>query len=326
MALPSGLEPQTRALVEQMKQGGFRPAHRIPIEESRAGLTEMAIAMAGPRQDVFGIEDRTIAGPGGELTLRIYRPRHPRARERLAAALYFHGGGFYLGNLETHDHVCRFLCRTADIVVIAVDYRLAPEHKFPAGVEDCYTATCWVADNAADLGLDAGRMAVVGDSAGGSLAVTTCLLARQRGRPAIACQVAVCPGLALDDGDDFPSRRELGSGDYFIAYEDFAFIRELYLSNPEREVADPLVSPIRAGDFSRLPPALLVTAEYDPCRDECARYAELLRDAGVPVEYKCFEGTIHPFFLFDGVLDIGRAGQTFVAERVGAALAPQDRT
>ncbi len=308
------LDTQTRALIRQMKQGGFKPAHQIPLEVSRAGLTQMALAMAAPKVDVYSIEDRAIEGPGGDLPIRIYRPGRQAAGQTHAAAVFFHGGGFYLGNLETHDHVCRYLCMKANLVVIAVDYRLAPEHKFPAALDDCYAALCWAADNAAEMGVDPSRIALVGDSAGGTLVVGTCLLARQRGGPRIAYQVCVYPALTVTDGEEFPSRTELGTGEYFISFDDFAFFRNLYLSDPAKEARDPLVSPIYADNYRGLPPALVISAGYDPCRDENSLYAERLKADGVQVTYRCFASTIHPFFLFDGVIDAGREGQQLVAD------------
>jgi acetyl esterase len=297
-----------------MKQGGFKPAHQIPLEESRAGLTQMAIAMAAPKVDVFATEDRNIAGPGGDLPIRIYRPAPGAAGETRAAAMFFHGGGFYLGDLETHDHVCRYLCKQANLIVIAVDYRLAPENKFPAALEDCYAALSWVAENAGAIGVDPFRIALVGDSAGGTLVVSLCLLARQRGGPRIAYQVTVYPALTMTDGTEFPSRIELGSGEYFIAIDDFAFFRDLYLNDPDKEARDPLASPIYADNYRGLPPALVISAGYDPCRDENRLYAERLAADNVPVRYRCFDSTIHPFFLFDGVIDAGREGQQLVAD------------
>jgi len=314
------LDAQTRALIEQMKQSGFKPAHQIPLEASRAGLTRMAIAMAAPGAEVFTTEDRSIAGPGGSLPIRIYRPGPGRAGEARAAVVFFHGGGFYLGDLETHDHVCRYLCKRANLVVIAVDYRLAPEHKFPAALEDCYAALVWMAANAVELGVDPSRIALVGDSAGGTLVVSVCLLARQRGGPRIAFQVVVYPALTMTDGEEFPSRTELGGGEYFISIDDFAFFRSLYLNDPEREARDPLASPIYADDYRGLPPALVIAAGYDPCRDENAYYAERLEMDGVPVTYRCFESTIHPFFLFDGAIDAGREGQLLVADTLSKFL------
>jgi acetyl esterase len=273
----------------------------------------MALQLAAPKVDVHSIEDRTIPGPGGELPIRIYRAV-PRSAQAHPAALFLHGGGFYLGSLETHDHLCRRLCHSTSIVVVAVDYRLAPEHKFPAAVEDSYAALRWLSDAAATLGVDASRIAIVGDSAGGTLAVVMCLLARERGGPRIACHVSVYPALTITDGEEFRSRRELGGGEYFIALDDFAFFRSLYLDDSAAQARHPLVSPIYAPDYRGLPPALVVTAGYDPCRDEAERYVERLRGDGVPAAYTCFESTIHPFYLFDGVLDAGRAGQQLVAD------------
>lgn len=308
------LDAQTAAFIAQMKAAGFRPANQIPLEESRRGLTSMALRMAGPKAEVFATEDRGIPGPGGELPVRIYRPQPLQPGARLPAVLFFHGGGFYLGDLETHDHVCRFLCRGAGAVVIAVDYRLAPEHKFPAAVEDGYAALAWVAREAEALGIDRERIAVAGDSAGGTLVVTTCLLARERGGPKIALQVSVYPALSVTDGEEFPSRRRFGGGEYFISLEDFAFFRRVYLTDPEQEARLPLVSPIYAPDYKGLPPALMITAGYDPCVDEGRYYVERLRADGVPASYICYAGTIHPFFLFDGVIDAGRDGQQLVAD------------
>jgi acetyl esterase len=308
------LDAQTEVLVRRMAAIGFRPAHQIPLEESRRGLTAMALQMAGPKVEVHAVEDRTIPGPGGALPIRIYRPRAPTAAERLPAVVYFHGGGFYLGDLATHDHVCRFMCRGAEAVVVAVDYRLAPEHKFPAAVEDCYAALAWVARQAAQLDIDPQRIAVAGDSAGGTAVVTTCLLARERGGPKIALQVSVYPALTMTDGEEFPSRRRFGGGEYFVTYDDFAFFRGLYLSDPDRQMRAPLVSPIYAESYAGLPPALVIAAGYDPCVDENRHYAERLRADGVPVKYVCFEQTIHPFFLFDGVIDAGREAQQLVAD------------
>ncbi len=308
------LDPQTRALLDQMKQGGFKPANQIPIEVSRTALTQMALSMAAPKADVFAIEDRNIAGAGGDIPIRIYRSAAGIDGEKSAAAVFFHGGGMYLGDLDTHDHVCRTICQQAGITLIAVDYRLAPEHKYPAGLEDCYAALCWVAENGSDIGVDPGQIALVGDSAGGTLVISCCLLARQKGGPAIACQVVVYPALTMSDGEEFPSRTALGSGEYFISLDDFAFFRKLYLHDEEKEIRDPLVSPVYAENYRDLPPALVISAGYDPCRDENKLYAQRLEADGVAVTYRCFEHTIHPFFLFDGVIDAGKEAQKLVAD------------
>lgn len=311
---------EEQALIAKMQAEGFRSASQIPIEVSRQGLTQMALSMAGPKVVVQTVHDSDIPGPAGPLRIRLYDP-DPLAGPDRGVVLFFHGGGFYLGNLETHDHVCRHLAAHAGVPVVALEYRLAPEHKFPAALDDCFAALQWVAGPAAAARWDPRRIALVGDSAGGALAVAVCLLTRDRRGPPVAFHAAIYPALTVEDGEDFPSRRALGSGEYFIAFEDWKFFRSVYLSDPEREASLPLVSPIRAKDFRGLPAALIVAAEYDPCRDENRRYAELLAGAGIAAEYVCFEGTIHPFYLFDGVLPLGRKAQQLVADRVRKALA-----
>jgi len=312
------LDKQTQALLEQMKQGGFKPANQTPIEISRVGLTQMAITMAAPKAEVFATEDISIEGLDGMIPMRIYRHIENVKDEKSAVVLFFHGGGMYLGNLETHDHICRNICKEGKLTVISVDYRLAPENKFPAGLDDCYSALCWVADNSLQLGIDPEQIALVGDSAGGSLVISCCLQAKQKNGPKIAYQVVIYPVLTMTDGEEFPSRTKLGTGEYFISFEDFSFFRELYLDDPEKEMHDPLVSPLYADNFKNLPPALVISAKYDPCVDENKFYAEQLIKDGVQASYKCFESTIHPFFLFDGVIDAGKEGQKLVADTLRA--------
>jgi acetyl esterase len=314
------LDKQTKALLQKINEHPGPPMHELSIPEVRQMLGAMSDTLAGPRAEVHEIEDRIIPGPGGDLPIRIYYPPGSTPGKALPGALYFHGGGYHFGNLDSHDHVSRYMCANAGVIIIAVHYRLAPEHKFPAGVEDCYAALCWVALESAEIGVDRERLAVVGDSVGGTLVVTTCMLARDRGGPDIRFQAALFGLYDLGDGKEFPSRAELGTGEYFVSEETVSHIREQYLTDPEKEVNDPLVSPIRADDFSNLPPALVMVSEYDPARDENKAYADKLAAAGVPVEYKCFMGTIHGFFLFDGVLDVGKEGKKLVADRLRKAL------
>jgi acetyl esterase len=320
MAKLTPLDEQTKALLQKINESPGPPMHELSIPQVREILGAMSSTLAGPSAEVQAIEDRMIPGPGGDLPIRIYYPPGTTCGNALPGALYFHGGGYHFGNLDSHDHVSRFICANAGVIVIAVDYRLAPEHKFPAGVEDCYAALCWVAEQSAELGVDRDRIAVFGDSVGGTLVVTTCLLARERGGPDIRFQAALFGLFDLGEGTDFPSRAELSTGEYFISEETVSCIRDHYLTDPEKEVNDPLVSPIRAKDFSNLPPALVMVSEYDPARDENKAYADKLAAAGVPVEYKCFMGTIHGFFLFDGVLDVGKEGKQLVADRLRAAF------
>jgi acetyl esterase len=313
------LDSQSRALLDQINAGG-PPAHELTLEEIRALLGEMSRNLAGPKAPVKNTVDRFIPGPGGDLPIRIYRPVKQCADEILPCAVYFHGGGYHFGDLDSHDHVSRFFCAHAGIVVIAVAYRLAPEHKFPAAVEDCYAAVCWTAENCTEIGVDRERIAVVGDSVGGTLVATTCLLARDQGGPAICFQAPLYGLYDVGDGSEYPSRQELNTGEYFVSEDTVETMRSFYFTDPDVEALDPLASPIRATDFSGLPPAFVMVSEYDIGRDENKAYADRLAAAGVPVEYKCFMGTIHGFMLFDRVLDVGRQGKQLVADRLRAAL------
>jgi acetyl esterase len=310
----SALGQEERQLLERMRAGGFKPPSQVPLEELRRTLPQMALTMAGPKLSVGKVEDIDIPGPAGPITLRIYEPQTPVAQQ--GVVLFFHGGGFILGSLDSEDHLCRFVCANADLPVVSVDYRLAPEHKYPSGLEDCYAALGWVVGQAAARGWNPLRIALLGGSAGGNFVPSVCRLARDRHGPVIAYQVLIVPGLALDDGVEFASRRELGSGEYSLGNEDIAFFSRMYLRDPQREALDPLVSPIRAAEYWGFPPALVVTAGFDPVRDEGAAYAERLRRANIAAEYVCFEGTIHLFPLVDGVLSAGRRAQALVAERL----------
>lgn len=313
------LGPEEQQLLAQMRAGGFKPAHQMPLDVARTMLAQMAGALSRAPLPIKSVVNEAITGPGGALPIRIYDPE-PGCTSPRGVALFFHGGGFCVGNLETHDSSCRFLAAHARVPIVAVDYRLAPENKYPAALEDCYAALTWVASQGEQRSWDGKRIALIGDSAGAALVASLCLKAREMRGPAIIYQVLIYPGLALDDGQDFASRREFASGEYFLPAEDWAYFRRIYLGDPEREVVDPLVSPIRAGDFRGLPPALVLTAGFDPARDEGARYAELLEKAGVRAEYVCYESTIHGFFVFDRVLEAGRKAQTLVAERLANAI------
>ena len=313
------LDPQSQALLDQINAGG-PPAHELPLDEIRALLGEMCRSLAGPPAPVYAVEDRTIPGPGGDIPIRVYRPRQQQPGELLPCALYFHAGGYHFGDLDSDDGLTRYLCAHAGIVVVSVGYRLAPEHKFPAAPEDCYAATLWAAENSDELGVDAARLAVVGASVGGTLVATTCLLARDRGGPQICFQAPLFGMFDLGAAKQFPSRTELATGEYFVSEETVETMRHYYLTDPESEVLDPLASPILATDFSGLPPALVVVSEYDIGRDENEAYAKRLSAAGVTAEYKCFMGTIHGFLLFDGVLDVGKEGKQLVADRLRSAL------
>jgi acetyl esterase len=277
--------------------------------------------MARPPIELPRIEDRRIpTSVGGDLAVRVYWPRRIGAHESLPIVLYFHGGGFVLCDIDTHDAIARHLCCHGDAIVINVDYRLAPEHKFPAAVDDAYAALCWAAAHAEELGGGSVPLiAVAGDSAGGNLAAVVSQLAKSNGGPNVALQVLLYPVVELDASVAFASREEFGGGEYFLSTRDMDWFTSMYLEDA-KQVQDPRASPLRSRDLSGLPAALVVTAGCDPLRDEGKMYAERLREAGVPVEYRCFEETIHAFVSFAPAIPAGDEALDFVARRLRAAL------
>ena len=239
--------------------------------------------------------------------MRVYRPE---SETPLPVVVYFHGGGFVIGDISTHDTTCQRLAAGVPAVVVSVDYRLAPEHRFPAAVEDCDAATAWVAAHAAELGGDPARLAVAGDSAGGNLAAVVARHARDAGGPAIAFQLLVYP--ATDMTGSLPSHTENGKG-YLLTSDTMAWFLDNYLAG--ENVSDPDASPLFAGDLGGLPPALVVTAEFDPLRDEGEAYAERLRQAGVKATTSRYDGMIHAFYGLDPIFD---AAKRATAETVAA--------
>lgn len=314
------LDPASGAFLEAMRAGGAKPLDEQTVEEIRAGVAAASAQLAAPAADVHRVENRRIPGEASEVDIRIYTPRPIPAGESLPIVLQFHGGGFVAGDLDTHDSISRHYCRHADAIVAAVDYRRPPEHRFPAAVDDAYAATVWASAHAAAIGGDTGRLAVAGDSAGGALAAVVCQMAKERGGPAIAFQALVYPTVDLDPAAPFLSRTEFGGGGYFLSTRDIALFTSLYLGNPAAEMDDPRASPIEAADLSGLPPALVVTAGCDLLRDEGRAYADRLAAAGVAVEYRCFEGTIHACMSFAAAIPAGLEVLEFVTSRLRAAL------
>jgi acetyl esterase len=262
-----------------------------------------------------GKTDGELPGPSGALPYRIYRPQQPAARP-LPALVFFHGGGCVFGDIDTHDGLCRMLCAESGCAVISVGYRQAPEHKFPAAVEDSYGATRWVVDHAAELGLDARRIAVGGDSAGGGLAAVVCQLAATRHGPALALQVLFCP--VMDMRADTPSRVAFAQG-YFLNQATIDWMLRHYCA-ADADLDDPRLSPLRASQFAGLPPAHIHTAEFDPLRDEGEAYAKLLRQAGVAARYTCHAGMIHYFYAMAGAIPSARAAVKGAAAAMREAL------
>jgi acetyl esterase len=271
--------------METMTPNVFRAAH-VPIAQ-----------LGGPPEDVARVEDRPVPGPDGDIAIRIYTPAGIRSPS--PALVYFHGGCFVAGTLDMEDSPCRALANAGRCAVVSVHYRLAPEHKFPAAVDDAYAATLWVAENAHDVGIDSKRIAVGGHSAGGNLAAVVAQLAKTRGGPGLAFQLLVIP--ITDMSREAPSRRENAKG-YLLTKDMLDWSRHQYLRN-DADAMRPEASPLLEADLKGLPPALVITAEYDPLRDEGERYAEKLRDAGVAVAVRRFSGAIHAFFILGGVMD-----------------------
>ena len=263
-------------------------------QQARDGFRAMTIDIRDPQTlaQVGSITDSTIPGPAGDIAIRIYRPE---ADGPLPTVLYFHGGGFVIGDLDTQDDHARLICRDVEAVVVSVDYRLAPEHPFPAGFEDCLAATRWAAANIAELGGDADRIAVSGDSAGGNLAAAVALAATKEHGPKIAAQLLLYPGVDFREDDDLhPSRVDNGEG-LFLTADDMRWFRSHYLHD-EAHAQDPRASVLLAPDLTGLPPAVIGTGEYDPLRDEGEAYAKALEDAGVKVVLRRYDGLIHGFF------------------------------
>jgi acetyl esterase len=279
---------------------GVPATNTLSVAEARAQY-EARIPLMAPSAAIGSVDQRTIAGPGGDLALRIYWPQGDGPFPLL---VFFHGSGFVLCSLDTHDGMCRNLCAGAQCIVVSVDYRLAPEHKFPAGLDDCVFATRWVADHATELNGDPPRIAIGGDSAGGNMAAAAALQLRDEGGPALRGQLLIYPVTDYHTPGT-PSYQENAEG-YGLTRDTMLWFWDHYLNSPS-DAANPLASPLRAPDLRGLPPALMVTAEYDPLRDEGELYAARLREAGTPAITSRWDGMNHGFFFWAGRVD--KAGE-----------------
>lgn len=276
--------PELQAFIKESEDAP--PFHQLSIEEVRSTTSEV-FSVDDPLP-IGGVSDRTIPGPDGDIPIRIYLPE---SEEPFPVTMFFHGGGFVSGGLDSHDQLCRELASTVGTAVVAVDYRLAPEHPFPAAVEDAYAATEWVAENAGTFGGDTDHLAVAGDSAGGTLAAAVAHMARDRNGPKLAYQLLLYPSVSPDP--DWDSIEENGEG-YFITSEDLEWFDELYFEDDD-DRRDAYGSPLLADDFEGLPPATVVTGGFDPLRDEGVAYVEQLEEAGVNVTHRHYDDAIHAF-------------------------------
>jgi acetyl esterase len=291
------VDPQVQAYLDQMVALNMPPLSSLTPEVVRQGMQMQIEALGdGGKEQVARVENRTIPGPAGEIPVRIYTPE---GQAPFSVLVFFHGGGWVVCNLDTHDAQCRSLAKRSGCVVVSVDYRLAPEHKFPAAPEDCYAATQWVAEHADEVNGDPARLAIGGDSAGGNLTAVVAQMARDRGYPHLVFQLLIYP--LTDFQNETASYRENGTG-YGLTRDDILWFKNHYL-NSRNDEANPLASPVLAEDLSGLPPALILTAEYDPLRDDGEAYGHRLQAAGVPVIIRRYAGQIHGFFGMGSIVD-----------------------
>lgn len=309
------LDPQVQTYLEQMAALNGPPLHTLEPEMIRQMISMQtnAALSAGEPETVAGIENRLIPGPESDLPVRIYTPQGDGP---FPALVFFHGGGWVICNLDTHDALCRSLTNEAGCVVVSVDYRLAPEHKFPAAPHDCYAATQWVATHGAELNVDPTHIAVGGDSAGGNLAAVVAQMARDQGGPALDFQLLIYP--ATNFLAETHSKKENGDG-YMLTRDDMGWFSNHYL-NDENDRVNPLASPALAAHLNGLPPALIVTAEYDPLRDEGEAYGQQLVKAGVPATVSCYDGMIHGFMSMGPIFDRGNQAVKESAAALRAAF------
>jgi acetyl esterase len=308
----TALDPQAKAVIDLVIKSGRPPYHQLSPKDARQMFRETRPASTPPAPEIGLVKDLSADG----VPVRLYRPKDVPAATPLPALVYFHGGGWVIGDLETHDVLCRQLTAGAGIAVVSVDYRLAPEHKFPAAADDAWTATRWVAAHAGDLGLDASRLAVGGDSAGGNLAAVVSLMARDQGAPALAMQVLLYP--VTDVAAEAQSYTDFADG-FMLTRDSMRWFIAHYL-NGGRDATDWRVSPLRAPSLAGVAPALVVTAGFDPLRDEGDAYARKLREAGVRVDAACYGGMIHGFAPMGRLIETGNRAVAHAAATLREAF------
>jgi acetyl esterase len=297
--MPVVLDPDAAAVYKAFQEAGRPPYETLTAPEAREFYMAARLVSNPDPPELQSVEPLSIPAPHGAIPARIYTPRKLRKTNELAPCLvFFHGGGWVIGNLETHDVVCRKLAQEGELIVISVDYRLAPEHKFPAAVDDSIIATKWIAANAAGLGIDPSRLIVGGDSAGGNLAAVVSLAARDDGGPGIAGQLLIYP--STDTSRKHASHKEAETS-ILLTHSVIVWFLNHYLG--DADIADWRASPARAKSLASLPPAYVLTVGGDPLRDEGDEYAARLKEAGVRVTYRHFAGQFHGFFTMGKLLN-----------------------
>lgn len=317
------LDRQTAALLarlEEMGGGSTRDMGAVDAPAARAASRAMWTAFAGQDDSRCGAEPLAIPGTAGPVPARLYRPPSAEPGGAVRPMMVFlHGGGWALGDLDSYESLVKALCEASGALFLSVDYRLAPEHKFPAGLEDGLTAVRWAATHAAELGGDPARIAVMGDSSGGNLAAVIAHRLRHDEGVRLAAQFLLYPVLDVAGPHDaFPSRLRFGDGAYLLTCRDIEVTTAWYLDG-RTAAADPAVSPLLAEELVDLPPTLILSAGFDPLRDEAEVYAQRLRQAGVPVHLECFESAIHAFLSF-GVLEIAQQGRRYLSGEIRRRL------
>ena len=308
------LDPQVAAVLAKIRDAGnpeywqMTPAQAREWHNRKAGILDIKPA------PVHAVADRAIPGPESEIPVRVYTPR--AADAALPVLVWLHGGGHVIGSLDSYDALCRRLALSADCIVASAGYRLAPEHKFPAGVVDSFAALSWAALNAAQFGGDASRLAIGGDSAGANLAAVCAILARDAGAPALRFQLLVYPRTAPEE--EFPSHHEFAEG-YLLTRKTILWFHDHYRACDD-DCRDFRYAPLICPDLSRLPPALVIIGEFDPLRDDGIAYAKRLEESGNVVKLSDYAGMVHPFFSMGGAVDAGRAAMVEAADALKAAF------
>lgn len=295
---PGELDPQLAELLKTLQESGAPELYKMSPTEARLAYKKGVESLSGKGPEVRQTKDASVTGNAGPIDIRIYQPPVDEKHD-LPLLVYFHGGGWSFGDLDTHDAVCRTFSARASCLVASVDYHLGPEHKFPTAVDDAMTAVSWAVAHAKEFGVDPRRLAVGGDSAGATLAAVASLASRDQGRPDIHCQLLIYP--ATDMSMAYPSHTSFGDG-LRLTRPLMAWSAANYLRNG-CDIMDPRASPIFANDHSNLPKAIIITAGFDPLHDEGKAYAEKLRAAGVDVQYRCFDNLIHGFINLTGAVN-----------------------